>query len=180
MLRYRESVTPADLKAHLRDVPDYPEPGIIFRDTTPLLAHPEALAVAIDAMADAHDGAVDVVAGVEARGFIFGAAIARAIGAGFVPIRKPGKLPGTTVSTSYELEYGIDTLEMHQDAIEAGQRVLLIDDVLATGGTAAAAVELVADQGATVVGLTVLIELLALKGRERLGTCPVHTVVTYD
>ncbi|MCL4170461.1 UNVERIFIED_CONTAM: hypothetical protein GTU68_003228 [Idotea baltica] len=152
----------------------------MFRDITPLLANPAALSGAISAMTAAHTGDVDIVAGVEARGFIFGAAIADAIGAGFVPIRKPGKLPADTVSRTYDLEYGTDTLEMHADAVSPGTRVLLVDDVLATGGTATAARELVASQGADVVGLTVLVELAGLNGRQRLDGCTVNAVVSYD
>jgi len=164
----------------IRDIPDYPQPGVMFRDITPLLADAAAFSAAIDAMAEPFMGEVDVVAGVEARGFIFAAPLAHRLGVGFVPVRKPGKLPWETVSQSYELEYGIDTLEIHSDGVSAGQRVLLVDDVLATGGTAAAAVALLESTGATVSALSFLVELLFLDGRSKLGDAAIHSIVTYS
>ncbi len=160
------------LRGLIRDVPDYPRTGVVFKDITPLLANAEALALAIEALARPYVGAgVDVVAGIESRGFIFGSAVARQLGAGFVPVRKPGKLPARTVRRDYQLEYGADAVEIHADAFQAGQRVLLIDDVLATGGTLAATCELVSVLGADVVGAAILLELGFLQGRRRL---PAH------
>jgi adenine phosphoribosyltransferase len=171
------------LKAAIRDVPDYPTPGILFRDITPLLANGPLLAETTAAMAGTWLGApspqIDLVAGIEARGFIFGAPLALALGVGFVPIRKAGKLPYSTVSTEYALEYGTATIEVHSDAIRAGQRVLLVDDVLATGGTAQAAAGLLEGLGATVVALTFLIELGALGGRDKLPGHDVRALVRY-
>jgi len=162
------------MRTLIRDVPDFPEPGVVFKDITPLLADHEAFSVAIEALADAGRGddglpAVDKVVGMEARGFILAAPVALALGAGFVPVRKAGKLPGATHAVSYSLEYGDATLEMHQDAVQAGERVLLVDDVLATGGTVAATTKLVETCGATVTGVAVLLELAFLRGREALG-----------
>jgi adenine phosphoribosyltransferase len=166
------------LRPLVRDVPDHPEPGITFRDITPLLADPIAFAAVVDALAQTvPDGAVDVVAGMEARGFILGAPVARRLGVGFVPIRKAGKLPWRTVSASYALEYGEATLELHEDAFSPGQRVLLVDDVLATGGTAVAAAELVHRAGARVAGIGVLIELVALGGRDRASGLAVEALL---
>ncbi len=162
----------------VRLVPDYPEPGILFRDITPLLADAPAFAAVIDAIAAAVDGPVDLVAGMEARGFLFAAPVALALGAGVLPVRKAGKLPGPTASQSYALEYGTATIEVHPDTIPAGARVLVIDDVLATGGTAAATVELLERCGAVVVGLAFLVELEALRGREQLGGHPIDVLVT--
>ena len=168
------------LKDFIREVPDFPKPGILFRDITPLLADPEALAAAIDALSEPFlDGDIDVVAAVEARGFIFGSAVARRLGAGFVPLRKQGKLPWETESITYGLEYGTDTIEMHRDALGPGTRVLMIDDLLATGGTMAAACQLAEKLGAEIAGLTFLIELSDLGGRERLGDYPLHVVIRY-
>ena len=164
-----------DLGALVRDVPDFPRTGVVFRDITPLLADAGAFADAVARLAEPFADQVDVVAGVEARGFIFAAPVAERLGAGFVPIRKPAKLPWDTVSASYELEYGIDTLEMHRDAVAAGQRVLLVDDVLATGGTAAAALGLLQSSGAELVGVAFLIELAFLGGRSRLGGIRTHS-----
>jgi len=169
-----------DLACFVRDVADFPRPGIVFRDITPLLADAVAFADALDRLARPFRGAVDLVAGVEARGFIFAAPVAARLGAGFVPIRKPSKLPWETVSASYELEYGIDTLEMHRDAVGPGRRVLLVDDVLATGGTAEAAASLLTGSGAELVGAAFLIELAFLGGRSRLGGVGTHSVLTYD
>ncbi len=163
----------------IRDVPDYPKPGIVFKDFTPLLADPRALALAVELMANPYRGrGVDIVVGAESRGFIFGTAIAQALSAGFVPIRKKGKLPREVRGVSYALEYGQDRLEIHADAIGKGTRVLIVDDLLATGGTLAACGELVAGGGATIVGITVLIELLALRGRDKSAKfADVHSVL---
>jgi adenine phosphoribosyltransferase len=151
----------------VRDVPDFPQPGILFRDITPLLGDGPAFRALIDAWAEQH-AEVDVIAGVEARGFILAAPLALRLGIGFVPVRKAGKLPGPTEQASYALEYGSATLEITQDAVSPGQRVLLVDDVLATGGTAAAAAELIERQGAVVVAIQVLVELAGLAGRDQL------------
>jgi len=170
-----------DLNEHIRDIPDFPKPGVGFKDITPLLRHPGALAMAVEQMANPFRGRkVDIVVGAESRGFIFGTAIAQALSAGFVPVRKPGKLPWQTHRIEYDLEYGTDALEIHQDAIEPGQRVIVVDDVLATGGTMKAALELAEKFGGEVLGATVLIELTFLKGREKLGRHGnVHAVVKY-
>ncbi len=174
------SFTPSDLERLVRPIDDFPEPGIVFRDITPLLAEPDALGAASAAMAADHHGAgVSKVVGIESRGFLFGPQIAGELGAGFVPARKPGKLPSDTVSVSYGLEYGSDSLELHVDSIGPGDRVLIVDDVLATGGTAAAAIELVEGLGAVVAAVSVLIELQFLDGRARLGGRSVTTVVQY-
>lgn len=167
------------LRRCIRDIPDFPVEGVTFRDITPLLADPTALAASVDLLSEPFLGSVDVVAGVEARGFIFAAPVAHRLGAGFIPIRKPGKLPWSTVSAAYELEYGIDTLEIHEDAVGPGDRVLLVDDVLATGGTAAAAASLIEGAGATLVGCSFLIELDGLGGRSHLGERSVHALVHY-
>ena len=152
----------------IRDIPDFPKPGVTFRDITPLLADADGFATCIDALAEPWRGvALDAVLGIESRGFILGAALARVLGTGFVPLRKPGKLPGPTVSQAYALEYGEDRLEMHVDAVAPGARVLIVDDVLATGGTLAAALELARRQGARVVGASLLLEVPGLGGRER-------------
>lgn len=168
------------LRSLIRDIPDHPEPGVVFKDITPLLGDPQGLAVTVRAIREqfAGDG-VDHVVGIEARGFIFGAPVAHALGAGFVPVRKPGKLPWRTVAEDYSLEYGTDRLEMHVDAITAGQRVLVVDDVLATGGTAAATTRLVERSGATVVGLAFVLELGFLEGRGKLGEHRVVSLVEY-
>jgi len=169
-----------DLASYIRDVPDFPEPGIVFKDITPLLGHAELFGEAIEAMAGPYDASgVDVVVGIEARGFIFAAPMARRFNAGFVPIRKPGKLPWQVSGQEYDLEYGTDRLEAHNDAIRPGARVLIVDDVLATGGTGAAAVDLVRALGGEVIGFTVLIELDFLGGRDKLDAVDVHTVVHY-
>lgn len=156
----------------VRGIEDWPKPGITFRDITPLLADPSALQITVDALADLGrdlaDGPIDKVIGVEARGFIFGTPVALALGAGFVPVRKAGKLPAVTHAVSYDLEYGSETLEIHRDALAPGERVLVLDDVLATGGTMAAANELVTRSGAAVAADVVLIELAGLHGRDRL------------
>jgi adenine phosphoribosyltransferase len=168
------------LRDLIRDIPDHPEPGVVFKDITPLLADPKGLAVTVGAIADRYEGSgVDHVVGIEARGFIFGAPVAHALGAGFVPVRKPGKLPWRTRSEEYALEYGTDRLEMHVDALERGNRVLIVDDVLATGGTAAATVRVVEHAAATVVGLAFILELGFLAGRGKLGEHQVVSLVEY-
>jgi len=171
----------AQLKSLIIDVEDFPKPGIVFKDFTPLLADSRGLALAVELMANPYRTQdVDVVVGAESRGFIFGTAVAQALSAGFVPIRKKGKLPRATARIEYALEYGTDCLEIHADALRPGQRVLIVDDLLATGGTLAAASALVGGLGAHVVGLTVLIEITNLNGRKRLaGLGDVHAVLTY-
>jgi adenine phosphoribosyltransferase len=158
----------ADLiRSKVRDVADYPQPGVMFKDITPLLADGPALAAVVDALADGH-GRVDKVAGIEARGFILAASVAYQLGSGFVPVRKQGRLPGPTYQRTYQLEYGSATIEVHQDAFTPGERVLIVDDVLATGGTAEATAELVRRAGAEVAGIAVILELAFLGGRARL------------
>ncbi len=172
---------PLDLTAYIRDVPDFPKPGIVFKDITPLLKDPGALEAAVQALAEPYrDANLASVAAIESRGFIFAAAVAVELGCGFVPLRKPNKLPAETTSAAYELEYGADTIEVHVDAIHAGDRVAIIDDVIATGGTAAAAVELVETLGGNLVGISFLIDLAFLGGTTKLGDYPVHTVITYN
>ncbi len=169
------------LTARIRDVQDFPKPGIVFKDFTPLLQDPSSLSLAVELMSNPYrSAAVDLVVGAESRGFIFGIALAQALSAGFIPVRKPGKLPAETASISYDLEYGSDSLEMHTDAIRPGQRVILVDDLLATGGTMNACCELVSSMQATIVGITVLIELTFLNGRDRLASYgDVHAVLKY-
>jgi adenine phosphoribosyltransferase len=168
------------LKAKIRNVPDFPKPGILFYDITTLLQDPAGFHAAIDslAMPFLNEG-IEIVVGIESRGFIFGAAVADRIGAGFSPVRKPGKLPARTVRATYNLEYGSDALEMHADAIRPGQRVLIVDDLLATGGTARATTDLITGLGGDVRALAFLIELVALNGRERLSDQVIHTVLKY-
>ena len=164
----------------IRDIPDFPKPGIRFKDITPLLADPSGLSLAVELMANPwRDDRPDLVVGAESRGFIFGTALAQSLSCGFVPVRKPGKLPYETVSIEYELEYGKDTLEMHKDAIKPGQKVLLVDDLIATGGTAKAACDLIEGLGGEVLGLVVLIELAELKGRDLMGDVEVHSLLRY-
>jgi len=174
-------MTPApDLRRWIRDIPDFPKPGIQFKDITPLLSDPEAFGLAIDRLAGAFEGAgVDTIAAAEARGFIFGAPLALKLRAGFVPIRKPGKLPYATVAAEYQLEYGTDRLEVHTDAFAPGRRVLLLDDVLATGGTMRACCELVERTGAAIVGCAFVLELAFLGGREKLAPFEVTSLITY-
>ena len=168
------------LKSRIRHVPDFPKAGILFYDVTTLLRDPQGFRLAIDGIvAPFAGGGIDLVVGIESRGFILGSAVADRIGAGFVPVRKLGKLPSATVRASYALEYGTDSLEMHRDAVTPGQRVLIVDDLLATGGTASAAVRLVKELGGVVVGVAVLIELAALNGRQQLEGERLHTVLTY-
>jgi adenine phosphoribosyltransferase len=168
------------LKKQIRHIPDFPKAGILFYDITTLLQQPVGFRAAVDSLAlPFKDQGIDVVVGIESRGFIFGAAVADRIGSGFTPVRKPGKLPSRTVRESYALEYGTDALEIHDDAIGKGQRVLIVDDLLATGGTARAAAELVKRLGGELHALAFLIELVALNGREQLAGQTVHTVLKY-
>lgn len=169
-----------DIIALIRDVPDFPEPGILFKDLTPVLANGSALARVTEELARPyHNDAITAVAGMEARGFIFGALVAQALGVGFIPLRKPGKLPAASHSVSYDLEYGSASLEMHTDAVGPGDRVLLIDDLIATGGTAAASCELVTRAGADIAACAFVIELDFLNGREQLRKIPVHSLIHY-
>ncbi len=165
----------------IRDVPDYPKPGIMFKDITPLLASPAGLSMAVEYLTQPYrEMGVDIVVGAESRGFIFGTAVARNLSAGFVPIRKPGKLPCATRRAEYELEYGTDAMEIHEDAIAPGTRVLMIDDLLATGGTMAACCDLVSGLKGEIVGAAFLIELCFLNGREKLGDYPLHSVIKFE
>jgi adenine phosphoribosyltransferase len=169
-----------DLKKRIRHVPDFPKPGILFYDITTLLGDREGFALAVDAMSRPYSpGTVDLIVGIESRGFIFGAALADRLNVGFAPVRKPGKLPSRTRRASYALEYGEDSLEIHEDAAADGQRVLVVDDLLATGGTAAATVQLIRGLGAEVVGVQFLIELVGLDGRKKLAGENVHAVLQY-
>lgn len=175
---------PTDLnslfKEHIRDIPDFPEPGIMFRDITTLLANPEMFRLAIDELLRPYSGErIDKVVVIESRGFIFGTPMAYQLGAGVVPVRKPGKLPGDTWTEEYSLEYGTNTLEIHKDAILDHERVIIVDDLLATGGTVEATIRLVERFGGEIAGISVLAELLDLKGRDRLGSYPVHSLVRY-
>jgi adenine phosphoribosyltransferase len=174
--RIREELTQL-ITARIRDIPDYPQPGVVFKDITPLLADGKAFGAVIGALAEGH-GPVDKVAGIEARGFILAAPVACSLGAGFVPIRKKGKLPAATYAEAYQLEYGTATIEVHTDAFSPSDRVLIIDDVLATGGTARATVDLVRRAGAQVAGMAVLLELSFLRGRARLADLPLRALVT--
>jgi len=170
-----------DLRALIRDIPDFPKPGILFKDITPLMAHPDALAQAVQGLADyARPLEVECVLAAEARGFLLGPALALALGTGFALARKAGKLPYETVSAEYQLEYGSDRLELHSDAIRPGARVLVHDDLLATGGTARALCELVEKVGAEVAGCSFLVELQALGGRARLGEHQAHALLSYE
>lgn len=170
-----------NLASLIRDIPDFPEPGVVFKDITPALADPGVLAELIAALAAPFtEMAVDKVAGIEARGFTLATPVAGVLGAGFIPVRKPGKLPYQTVREDYALEYGTDALEIHTDAVSPGERVLLVDDVIATGGTAAAAIRLLKGIGAEVVGFAVFIELAFLGGKEMLDGVPIHALIKYD
>jgi adenine phosphoribosyltransferase len=170
----------SNLRRYIRNIPDWPKKGILFRDITPLLAHRTAFAEAVDALcADFEDKNVDYVASVEARGFIFGAAVAKKLGAGFVPIRKKGKLPSKTESITYDLEYGTDTLEVHCDAIKKGAKVLMVDDLLATGGTMVAACKLIEKIGGQIEGIVFLIELSALRGRDKLKGYDLNVLIVF-
>ena len=169
------------LKNIIRTVPDFPKPGINFFDITTLLADAEAFALACQAMADPYRNQnIDLVVGAESRGFIFGAAVARELNVGFIPVRKPGKLPAQTIAQEYELEYGTDKLEIHADAIQNGQRILMVDDLLATGGTMQAACRMVEQLGGKIVGISFLIELTFLPGRTKLTDYPLHCLIAYD
>ena len=173
-------MTADQLKKKIRHVPDFPKRGILFYDITTLLRDPDGFRAAIDSLATPfHNKGIDLVVGIESRGFIFGAAVADRIGAGFSPVRKSGKLPSKTVRATYELEYGTDSLEMHDDAVTKGQRVLIVDDLLATGGTAKATLDLVTGLGGKVHAFAFLIELVGLSGRERLKGQTIHSVLTY-
>ena len=170
-----------DLRELIRDVPDFPQPGIVFKDITPLLLEPRAFDAAVRRLADyARPRGVELIVAAEARGFIFGGALARELGVGFVPARKPGKLPHETIAVQYGLEYGVDTLELHADAVRGGTRVLIHDDVLATGGTAKAKIGLVEQLGGHVVGCAFVVELEFLAGRELLAGYDVHALVGYE
>jgi adenine phosphoribosyltransferase len=169
-----------NLEQFIRDIPDFPKKGIIFKDITPLLGNAPALAEAVRQLAKPFEqSGVEKVVGIESRGFIFGSLVAQHLGAGFVPIRKPGKLPYKTIKASYELEYGKDTIEMHEDAIAPGQKVLLVDDLIATGGTAAAACQLVTQVGGKIVGTAFVIELSFLHGRDKLAQWGVHSLMKF-
>lgn len=169
----------AAVAGHVLDVPDFPQPGVMFKDLTPLFSDGDAFRGAIDAIIDFHGrGGFDTVAGIEARGFVVAAAVAYAVGTGVVPVRKAGKLPRKTLEVSYALEYGEATLQVHEDAFRPGERVLVVDDVLATGGTAEATLELIERAGGRVAGFSVLLELSFLGGRQRLAPRPVHTLLT--
>jgi adenine phosphoribosyltransferase len=169
-----------DLRAKIREVPDFPKPGILFYDITTLLREADAFREVIDRMAEAVDGEqIDLVVGMESRGFIFAAPLADRLGAGFVPVRKLGKLPADTIEVEYDLEYGTATLEIHRDAITRGQRVLVVDDLLATGGTVLGTIELVRRLGGEIAGLSFMVELTALGGRAKLGEFKIHTLLAY-
>lgn len=166
--------------SYIRDVPDFPKPGILFKDITPLLQNPEGLRKSVDLLAELVDPSTyDIICGIESRGFIFGTPLATKLNKGFIPIRKPGKLPWKTASESYELEYGTDTIEIHTDAIDMGKRILMIDDLLATGGTMEAACKLVRRIGGEPVACCFVIELSFLSGRNRMGDTPCHSLVQY-
>jgi len=165
----------------IRDVPDFPKPDIVFKDITPLLRHPAGLSLAVEYLTQPFRTVrIDAVVGAESRGFIFGTAVARNLSTGFIPIRKPGKLPAATRSAEYELEYGTDRLEVHEDAIQEGDRILIVDDLLATGGTMAACCRLVEELGGKIAGCAFLIELAFLDGRSKLGNYPVHSILKYE
>jgi adenine phosphoribosyltransferase len=174
-------VDTSSLREYVRDIPDWPQPGIMFRDITPLLAAPDAFALTVDALAAPFaDEPIDTVIGIEARGFVFAAPVAYRRGAGFVPVRKRGKLPWEVEQEEYVLEYGTDLLEIHRDGVQPGERVLIVDDVIATGGTAAATARLVERLGGVVVGLAFLLELAELQGRSQLVDRRVHAVLRYE
>lgn len=171
----------SQLEDLIRDIPDFPEKGVVFKDITPVLADPTAFGSLIDQMSEPFaDAGITKVAGIEARGFTLATPVADRIGAGFIPLRKPGKLPYETVKEEYELEYGMDALEVHTDAVFEGEKVLLVDDVIATGGTAKAAIQLLRHVGAEVVGLSVFIELVFLGGVQKIDNVPLHALLRYD
>jgi len=170
-----------DYKALIREVPNFPNPGILFYDITTLLKDAQALRSIVDELADRYcDKKISKIIGIESRGFIFGSALAYRLGAGFIPVRKPGKLPADIFEVKYNLEYGSNSLAIHRDAVGIGENVLIVDDLLATGGTAAATVNLVRQLGGQIVGLAFLIELTSLHGRERLSGCDIHSMITYS
>jgi len=173
------TTTAINLADYIREIPDFPKAGISFKDVTPLLADGDAFAAAISQMACFVESGTDAIVGIESRGFIFGAALAQQMGLGFVPVRKPGKLPGEVHAIEYELEYGMDVLEIHRDALAAGHRAVIVDDLLATGGTAASTVQLVRRLGAEISSCIFLIELDFLRGREKLQGVPVHSMIHY-
>ena len=171
----------SQLETLVRDIPDFPEEGVVFKDITPVLADPDAFSELVTSMSDPfREKGITKVAGIEARGFTLATPVADRIGAGFIPLRKPGKLPFQTVKEEYELEYGIDALEVHTDAVFDGEKVLLVDDVIATGGTAKAAIQLLRNVGAEVVGLSVFIELVFLGGVNKIDSVPLHALLRYD
>ena len=173
-------MTKLDLKKYIRSIPDFPKPGILFRDITTLLRDKKAFRYTVDQLAQKYKNKkIDVVVAVEARGFILGGAIAHKIGAGFIPVRKRGKLPWKTKSVTYDLEYGTDTLEMHHDAVNPGERVLIVDDLLATGGTVKAVIDLIRQSAGKIVGIVFLIELCDLKGKDKLKGYPIHSLIKY-
>ncbi|MEM7770110.1 MAG: adenine phosphoribosyltransferase [Cyanobacteria bacterium P01_A01_bin.37] len=169
-----------ELKSLIRDIPDFPQPGILFRDITTLLQHPDGLRHSIDQLAENFsDQSIDYVVGIESRGFIFGTPLAYTLGAGFIPVRKPGKLPSAVYSMEYSLEYGTDAIEVHQDALKPSSRLLIVDDLIATGGTAAATAGLVLQAGCELVGFGFIVELTELKGRAKLPDVPIVSLVSY-
>ena len=181
LVNYSSASVEAWIRSLIRDVPDFPAPGVLFKDITPVLSDPAALAAGVGALAEPFaDTEIDLVAAAEARGFVFGVAVAERLGVGFVPVRKPGKLPAATMGVDYELEYGQDRLEVHVDAVTPGCRLLVVDDVLATGGTASATCSLLENAGGAVVGCTFLIELTFLKGRERLAERRSESLVKFS
>jgi len=171
--------TAVNLRNFIRDIPDFPKPGIVFKDISPLLANGDAFAACTSELSCYVPDDANLIVGIESRGFLFGAALAQLLGLGFVPVRKPGKLPADVHAVEYELEYGTDRLEIHQDALSHGQKVVIVDDLLATGGTAAASVELVQKLGAEVVACLFVVELSFLEGRKRLLNTPVHHLISY-
>ncbi|MCP4709836.1 MAG: adenine phosphoribosyltransferase [Planctomycetes bacterium] len=172
---------PQQLIKFIRDVPDFPKPGIMFRDITPLLADPEGLTLAAQLMADPfRNQNIDLVIGAESRGFIFGVVVARELKCGFVPVRKPGKLPCETISAEYQLEYGADKLQIHTDAVKNDQKILMVDDLLATGGTMNASCQMVEKLGGNIVGISFLIELAFLNGRDKLRNYSINSLISYD
>ncbi len=172
--------TAADLDAAIRDVPDFPKPGILFKDITPILGDPDLFKTSLELLAETANGEkIDKVVGIDARGFIFAAGVAHILGAGFVPVRKKGKLPWTTHQMAYSLEYGEDIVEIHADAVKPGEKILLVDDLLATGGTAAAAIKLLKALDADIVGISFLIELTDINGRDALAHPDVHSILSY-
>jgi adenine phosphoribosyltransferase len=170
-----------ELRSLIRDIPNFPKPGIIFKDITPLLASPSGLALAVEVLANPfRDQGIQAVVGAESRGFIFGTALAQTLSCGFVPVRKPGKLPSEKITLTYDLEYGKDTLEIHKDAIKRGEKCLMVDDLLATGGTMRACCDLVESLGGEIYGIAVLIELVFLQGRQRFSKYQMHSAIKYE